>query len=134
MDVHPPRQRSNQDDFSGSSSAGQLGSAFPPFAKSAKDGADTAGRTDVFTRGSRNGAPDRLWQGKKYAPLLLTQYTSEFLFQRHGFLQRLSHIIDRRCLTQLGYVIVFGYLRQADPVGNLPLYLQYGRDFLFSQK
>jgi hypothetical protein len=59
MDVYPPRQRSNQDDFSGSSSAGQLGSAFPPFAKSAKD-----------------GAPDRLWQGKKYAPLLLTQYTS----------------------------------------------------------
>jgi hypothetical protein len=59
MDVYPPRQRSNQDDFSGSSSAGQLGSAFPPFAKSAKD-----------------GAPDRLWQGKKYAPLLLTQYPS----------------------------------------------------------
>src|SRR5277367_3895900 len=62
MDVYPPRQRSNQGDFSGSSSAGRLGSAFPPFAKSAKDGADTAGRTDVFTRGSRNGAPDRFGQ------------------------------------------------------------------------
>ena len=49
-----------------------------PSQKSAKDGADTAGRTDVFTRGSRNGAPDRLWQGKKYAPLLLTQPNRPF--------------------------------------------------------
>jgi hypothetical protein len=44
--IHPGSEV-NQDDFSGSSIAGQLGSAFPPFAKSAKDGADTAGRTDV---------------------------------------------------------------------------------------
>jgi hypothetical protein len=29
----------------------------PPFAKSAKDGADTAGRTDAFTRGDRMGHP-----------------------------------------------------------------------------
>src|SRR5277367_2811783 len=36
-----------------------------PFAKSAKDGADTAGRTDVFTRGSRNGAPELWWLGKR---------------------------------------------------------------------
>jgi hypothetical protein len=35
-----------------------MGAAFPPFAKNAK-----------------GGAPDHLWQGKKYAPLSVTQYT-----------------------------------------------------------
>ena len=76
MDVYPSRQRGNKDDFSGSSSAGRLGSAFPTLRKKREGWGGYRGKNRCFYPRSPQWGTRSFWPGEKYSPLLVTQYTS----------------------------------------------------------